>query len=97
MKKYYTPKKPKKKILMTTVVGVKCIDGFIIASDSQLSVGSSFKEIGYDKIKNVSNILIAYSGHDEYFKRVLDDIEEKLTNTKIDDFKKLEKFLKVVF
>lgn len=82
-------KKKYKEALMTTVIGVKCVDGFVIGSDSQLSVGDS-KQLNYDKIYQIGDALIAFSGYDEYFNRVLDNVKDKITG-KIEDFEDLKK------
>lgn len=67
-----------RKTLMTTVIGVKCVDGFVIGSDSQLSIGTRNKEVGYDKIYQIGRTLIAFSGDADYFERIRDEVESRL-------------------
>ncbi len=59
-----------RKASVTTVIGIKCVDGFVIGSDSQLSIGSRNKEIGFDKIYKIGETLVTFSGDYDYFERV---------------------------
>lgn len=67
--------------LMTTVICVKCIDGFAVGSDSQLSYGTIAKENDFDKIFKIKKrVLASFSGDWDYFERVKDDISSRLAS-----------------
>ena len=52
---------------MTTIIGIKCSNGIVIGSDSQLTISgdSSGKELNFDKIYKIGeSILFSGSGFD---------------------------------
>jgi len=77
--------------LMTTVICVKCTDGFAIGSDSQLSYGTVAKETDFDKIFKIKEkVLVSFSGDWNYFERVKDDISARLVSlTSLDQLTQL--------
>ena len=87
-KKYYIT------IPMTTVIGIKCIDGIAIGSNSQLTIGGDnpAKEIGFDKIFEIRKMLIACAGDTEYFEKLRSEIEKRY----ISEFKDIKEAADIV-
>ena len=65
---------------MTTIIGIKCSNGIVIGSDSQLTISgdSSGKELNFDKIYKIGeSILFSGSGDAYYIERVRQEIEKR--------------------
>ena len=81
-------------IPMTTVIGIKCIDGIAIGSDSQLTISGEnpAKEIGFDKIFEIKKMLLACAGDTEYFEKLRNEIEKRY----ISEFKDIKEAVDIV-
>ncbi len=87
-KKYF------KAIPMTTIIGIKCEDGVIIGSDSQLTINGSYpaKETNYSKIFQIKKMLISGAGDTDYFEKVRSEIEKRYNS----NFRRIEEATKIV-
>lgn len=79
---------------MTTVIGIKCVDGIAIGSDSQLTISGDTpaKEIGFDKIFKIRKMLIACAGDTEYFEKLRNEIGKRY----ISEFKDIKEAVDIV-
>ena len=67
-------------IPMTTIIGVKCENGIVIGSDSQLTIESinPTKQLDFNKIYRIGNMLIACAGDTEYFEKLKNEIYKRI-------------------
>jgi 20S proteasome alpha/beta subunit len=75
------------KFYMTTILAINCIDGLVIASDGQATLGavkrSQEDKIYYTKINDDVNIILAGSGLSAYTSRFFDFFEERKNEKEI--------------
>ncbi len=81
-------------IPMTTIIGIKCIDGIAIGSDSQLTISGDnpAKETDFDKIYKMNKTLVACAGDTDYFEKVRNEINKRYTS----EFKNIDKAVNIV-
>ena len=73
---------------MTTVIGFKCADGIVIASDSQASFEKKWelKKLGVDKILRINNfIALGASGEADHVKLLVEELRENLGDSLLSD------------
>ncbi|MHB8278698.1 MAG: Ntn hydrolase family protein [Candidatus Humimicrobiaceae bacterium] len=79
--------KEEEKYFMTTILGLYCSDGIVIASDSQATLGtvkrSQEDKITYIKINNYIDVVVAGSGTEAYISRFTDLFDENKTQKEI--------------
>ena len=84
--------------IMTTVIGFKCADGLVIASDSQASLEKKWelKKLGVDKILKVNNFIALAGSGDADHTRLLVELRENLGDSPLSDKEIREKTYNVL-
>jgi 20S proteasome alpha/beta subunit len=84
---------------LTTVIGIKCIDGIVIASDSQATSKSQrTKTLGVSKIFQINDSsLLGGSGDGGHIKILVEELKEVLSRGKFNNRKKFRDTVEQTF